>query len=125
VLSHDIRSRDLKLVNAIIPTDIRIEAERREVESSIKVFVKLGCMRLYSEVEGHIHLYLEVEAMCYVDTSLHMTLSHVTPFRVYSRASAPFFLHESYYIYTTAFFVQHIRGVIKLFRLVKREKELY
>jgi hypothetical protein len=35
---------------------------------------------------------------CYVDTSPHMTLGHVTPFRVYSRASAPFFLHQSYYI---------------------------
>ena len=106
MLLHDIRSRDLKLVNAIIPTDIRIEAERRDVESSIKVFVKLGCMRLYSEAEGHIHLYLEVEAMCYVDTSLHMTLSHVTPFRVYSRASAPFFLHQLYYITHNCIFLQ-------------------
>jgi hypothetical protein len=27
-----------------------------------------------------------------------MTLGHVIPFRVYSRAFAPFFLYESYYI---------------------------
>jgi hypothetical protein len=48
-------------------------------------------------------LYLQ----CYVDTSPHMTLGHMTPFRVYSRASAPFFLHQSYYIRPNCIFLQH------------------
>jgi hypothetical protein len=37
-----------------------------------------------------------------------MNLGHVTPFRVHSRAFAPFFLHKSYYIYNNHIFMQQI-----------------
>jgi hypothetical protein len=54
---------------------------------------------------GIIVLFLlaAILVSCYVNT-----LPHVTPIRVYSRASAPFFLHESYYTHTTAFYCNTI-----------------
>jgi hypothetical protein len=55
-----------------------------------------------------------------------MTLGHVTTFRVYSQASAPFFLHKPYYTHTAAFPCNnYIILINKALYLVFFKKKIY
>ena len=63
-----------------IGIEAELEAERREVESSIEVAVKVGCIRLYSEVAekiGQADLYASNLLAFLEDSEVEAVAEHI------------------------------------------------